>query len=179
MVSSPAWILPDVSFLTDAGDDIIFGHDNAAFHSSVTDNLTTTPNAKKRWARLWALDVNDVISTTGQVDLTFDISDAGGSGAFDTGGTYYLLKRATGSTDDFAEVPVISTSIIGDQVTFRVAVNQLGSEFTIGAAASPTAIQLSHLATRIATSPLPLWAFGGVGVMLIGAAVWFKRRTRS
>ncbi len=171
--------IANVSFLNDVGDDIVFGHNNADFHSGVTDNLSTTPHAKKRWARLWDLDVNDDTGTTGgRVDLTFDISDAGGAGAFDAGGTYYLLKRPTGSTADFTEVPVVSTSITGDQLTFRVDVGQLGSEFTVGALDSPTAIELSHLAARTAMSPLPL-AFGGVGAVLIGAAVWFRRRTRS
>ena len=124
--------IADVNFLNDTGDDIIFGHNNAAFNDAISDNLTTTPHAKVRWARLWEIDRNDEGANGGQVDLTFDISDAGGTGNFDLSKTYYLLSRPTGSSVDFTEVSVISSTVLGDQVTFRVASANLDSEFTIG-----------------------------------------------
>ena len=54
----------------------------------------------------------------GNVTLTFDISEAGGtSGNFGTPGDYFLLKRATGSSDNFATVAVFSSpSVSGDQL---------------------------------------------------------------
>jgi hypothetical protein len=153
--------IADVTFLNAVGDDIIFGHNNAAFHGGVTDNLATTPHAKKRWARLWELDVNDAGTTGGNVDLTFDISDAGGSGSFSSGGSYYLLKRPTGSTVDFSEVSVVSTSVAGDQVTFRVSVTELGSEFTLGAtSSSPSAVALTELVAASTTTSVVPWLLG-------------------
>ncbi|MCK4782583.1 MAG: hypothetical protein KAV87_02450, partial [Desulfobacteraceae bacterium] len=85
----------------------------------------------------------------GRVDLTFDISDADGSGSFDAGGTYYLLKRAAGSSDDFTDVSYGSWSVSGDQLTFTVNPSHLGSEFTVGASSdSPTAVTLRSFTVR-------------------------------
>lgn len=175
--------IANVNFLVDTGDDIIFGHDSATtFHGGVTDNLATTPHAKKRWARLWEIDRNDQGANGGQVDLTFDISDAGGTGNFDLGGSYYLLSRTTGSAIDFAEVLVVSSTVSGDQVTFRVDVNNLGSEFTLGATAgSPTAVIVQNLAARVSEEvPIALPA----GLLLLTACVgvglvWRLRRART
>jgi hypothetical protein len=162
--------IANVSFLVDDGDDIIFGHNDAPFQGAVTSNLTTTPNAKKRWARLWELDANDAGTTGGNVDLTFDISDAGGTGTFLPGGSYYLLKRATGSNDDFTEVPLVgSPTISGDRITFRVSVTNLGSEFTIGATtSSPTAVavmRISASATGVTITPWLLLSAIGLGTI--------------
>jgi hypothetical protein len=121
--------IANVSFLNTTGDDIVFGHNNAAF-ATVTTSLPI--GVDKRWARVWELAVTDLITSGGDVDLTFDISDAGGQGNFSTAGAYFLLKRDTGSSADFTTAPVVSSSVSGDQITFRVNVNNLGSEFTLG-----------------------------------------------
>jgi Concanavalin A-like lectin/glucanases superfamily len=121
--------IADVSFLNATGDDIVFGHNNAAF-ANVTTSLPT--GVGLRWARVWELAATDLIPAGGIVDLTFDISDAGGQGNF-TSGTYFLLKRDAGSSADFTTVPVSTTVVSGDQLTFRVDVNNLASEFTLGA----------------------------------------------
>lgn len=140
--SSGGLIVADVSFLNDPGDGIIFGHTSNAF-ANVTGNLPG--GVSKRWARVWQLDVHDEEADGGQVTLTFDISDAGGQGEFSTAGTYFLLKRATGSSDDFAVVSVESTGVSGDRLTYTVDVGNLGSEFTLGATAdSPTAVTLQR-----------------------------------
>jgi hypothetical protein len=55
------------------------------------------------------------------VALSFDISDAGGQGSFAGEGTYFLLKRATGSGDPFAIVTVVGDPVVsGDRITFVV-----------------------------------------------------------
>jgi hypothetical protein len=171
-------------FLNDSGDGIIFGHNNTAF-ANVTDHLTGT-GADKRWARIWQLDVNDGSGTPGgNVDLTFDISEAGGQGNFDAGGTYFLLKRATGSSDNFTEVTVVSTNVSGDQLTFTVDASNLGSEFTLGATAgSGTALTLRSFSARSnpkgfgdpsGFAALALVAVGTVGLLVL----WRQKRRKS
>ncbi len=169
--------IADASFLDDVGDDIVFAHNDAAF-AIVTDHL---PNGvDKRWARVWELIVTDVptMTTGGNVDLTFDISDAGGPGNFSDSGTYFLLKRAAGSTDVFTTANVISSSVSLDRLTFRVPVDELGSEFTVGGtSSSPMAVTLQHLDTR---SPMG----GYIAVLsLVGASVggfmMVRRRRRT
>ncbi len=172
--------IADVDFLQDTGDDIIFGHNGSEFHSGVTTNLSPTLNAKKRWARLWQLDVNDVGTTGGNVDLTFDISEAGGSGSFSqTLGNYYLLRRPTSSADDFAEATVVSSSVTGDQLTFRVAVTELGSEFTVGADnTSPSAVAMQDLAARSLTDAPDIKLVGLVLAIGLGVVALAYRRHR-
>jgi len=148
--SSGGLSIANSAFLNDNGDGIIFGHNNAAFANVTTD---LPGGVDKRWARVWELDINDGSGTTGgNVTLTFDISDAGGTGTFGDPGTYYLLKRATGSSDPFATVTVVSTSVSGDKLTFTVDAGNLGSEFTLGANNSPTAVTLASF-TAGATGP--------------------------
>ena len=170
--------ISNVSFLQDTGDDIIFGDDNAAFHAGVAD-LPPTLNAKKRWARLWQLDVNDAGTTGGQVDLTFDISEAGGTGSFSPTGNYYLLRRPNGGTSaDFVEVPIVSWSVTGDRLTFRVDVTQLGSEFTVGADnASPNAVSLQDLSARPLSAAPDITLVGlGLALGLGGIGLLASRR---
>ncbi len=164
-VSSVGLTIADDGFLTDAGDGIIFGHNNVDF-AIVTDNMGTSAGAK-RWTRIWQLDVRDQGSNGGRVTLTFDISDLGGAGVFDPGGSYYLLMRASGSSDDFVDVVISDWSVSGDRLTFTVDISQLvsgstplnvrknaapatltdssqfSSEFTLGASAgTPTAVRV-------------------------------------
>ncbi len=125
-------------FPAQPGDSIVIGHNNAGFAGAVTGNLPGGVDI--RWGRVWELIVTNVSGSGGRVHLTFDISGAGGQGSFADGGTYFLLKRATGSTDAFTVVPVVGTpTVSGDRITFTVEVADLGSEFTLGATAgSPT-----------------------------------------
>ena len=162
------------SFLNQAGDGIIFGHDNAAFHGGLTDNIPGG-EVDKRWARIWQLDVVDQGSGGGNVTLKFDISEAGGSGNFSGTGNYYLLKRATNSNGDFAVVTVSNISISGDTVTFTVDANNLGSEFTLGGSSDfPTALGLQSFAARSGKSLVYL--AGILLVLVIGAVVVLWRR---
>ena len=100
--SSNGLIVGNSAFLNQAGDCIIFGHNNATFRGGVTENLPG--GVDKRWARIWQLDVKDQGGGGGNVTLTFDISEAGGTGSFSDTGAYFLLKRATGDTGNFSVV---------------------------------------------------------------------------
>ena len=171
--SSGGLSIANSSFLNDAGDGIIFGHNNASFANLTTD---LPGGVAKRWARLWQLDVNDGAGTSGgNVTLTFDISETGGQGSFSSGGSYFLLKRAAASSDSFAVVPVVGSSIAGDQLSFTVAVGELGSEFTLGAAdGSPTAVAVRVLSAARQPSGGVL-ALGGL-LALAALAVALRKR---
>ncbi len=155
--SSNGLSVANSAFLNQAGDCIIFGHNDAAFAGGVTDNLPV--GVDKRWARIWQLDVNDQGGGGGVVTLTFDISEAGGtSGSFDSGGTYFLLKRPTGDTGNFSVVSGATWSLSGDQLTFTVDASNLGSEFTLGATAgSPTAVTLHEFRATAPQFDLVAW----------------------
>ncbi|MCP4361442.1 MAG: hypothetical protein GY796_25810 [Chloroflexi bacterium] len=174
--SSSGLIIGNSTFLNDSSDCIVFGHNNVAFQGGVTTNLSSS-GADKRWARIWELDVHDGSGTAGgNVTLTFDISDAGGNAGvadFSPSGTYFLLKRAAGSNDDFTDVSVIGWVASGDQLTFMVDASNLGSEFTVGGtASSPTAVKLQSIhvndtsATRLlmVVALLLLATLGGIAL---------------
>ena len=167
-----------IIFLQDAGDGIIFGHNNVAFDDDVTAGLPS--DVASRWARIWQLDVNDGEGASGgQVTLTFDISEAGGSGTFNDTSSYFLLKRPTGGSSSFTTVTVVNTSVFGDQVTFTVDVSELGSEFTLGASL-PTAVAVQNLTARRGTPSGNLTGVLALGLLVaaraLTAAVW--RRTQ-
>lgn len=174
--SSDGLILTNLSFLNQPGDGILCGHNNAPF-AVVYTNLPA--GVDKRWARIWQLDVNDQNSNGGEVTLTFDISDAGGdvSDAFSPGGTYFLLKRPTGSSGDFSVVTVTGWSVSGDQLIFTVNANHLGSEFTLGAkAGSPTALSLAEVRASSPQSDKLLAVVSLLGLGLVGSLVIWRRR---
>lgn len=138
--ASAGLTIANSAFLNQAGDGIIFGHNNVTFGCCETANLGSS-GAEKRWARIWQLDVNDETANGGNVTLTFDISDAGGNAGvadFDVGGTYFLLKRAAGSSVNFTDVPVVGWTVSGDSITFTVNASNLGSEFTVGISSDRT-----------------------------------------
>lgn len=165
--------IADVDFLNDVGDDIVFGHNNAAF-ANVTSGLPE--GIDKRWSRIWELAVTNVSPASQYVDLIFDISDAGGQGSFSELGTYFLLKRAAGSSDPFTTVEVYSSSVAADQLTFRVDVTNLGSEFTLGATAgSPTAVIISKFAVRRTDSVIPLAGIFALSVFSIPLIRYWRR----
>jgi len=176
--SSAGLTIANSTFLNQSGDGIIFGHNAATFGCCETSNLGSS-GADKRWARLWQLDVNDATANGGNVTLTFDISDAGGnagSADFDSGGTYFLLKRAVGSSDDFTNVTVVSSpTFLDDSITFTVDASNLGSEFTVGGTnGSPTAVSLQSISATSNTVILPL--FIATLLLVLMGGVTLRRR---
>jgi len=176
--SSSGLSIANSTFLKDTGDDIVFGHNNAS---------DTTPNdcpsgVSPRWSRVWYLDKTDVSSNGGNVDITFDFSDAGfGSGP---GASNYTLLKRDGTTGIFSGIAT-SSSISGDRVTFSdVDSTDLGSYFTLGEG-TPTAVTLARFTARPVGRDLTgfgnlsglgtLVALGAVGASLL----WQVRRRRA
>ncbi len=165
----------DVSFLQDVDDLLVFGHNNAPFDCCVQGPDLANSAAYQRWTRLWSFNVNDApASSGGLVELTFDISEAGGVGQFNNGVAYILLKRATGSSDNFTDVPLVDTTVAGDLVTFRVSVADLGSEFTVGEANSPTAVQLQSFNAN--NGVMPVIPIAGLLFLILASLTIFRQR---
>ena len=114
-------------FLQDDGDYVMFGYE------SLTNEIVTTDlpeNTSERWSRDWFIDIRDVGTANGRVDMIFDFSE-GGIAATPTD-EYVLLYRAIPSGD--YEIITASTSINSDQVTFVMDVGDLNSTgyYTLG-----------------------------------------------
>jgi len=170
--SSVGLTIADSSFLNDSGDGIIFGHDNG----SGTTPTDCPSGVSYRWQRVWEFDVNDGSGTTGgNVNLTFDFSDAG----FGTtpSGDYTLLKRS-GESGDFTGIATTS-NISGDQVIFNnVDSSLLGSYFTLGSG-TPTAVTLSSFSAKSSAGHEAslVWPWlVGVAMLVIGGVFWMRRR---
>ncbi len=171
--SSGGLTIADSTFLNDSGDGIIFGHDNGS--GTTSDDC---PNGvSSRWQRVWQFDVNDGSGTTGgNVDLTFDFSDAGIGGT--PSGAYTLLKRS-GESGDFSGIATSPEPHTGDQVVFsNVDTTDLGSYFTLGSG-TPIAVTLQDFTARSAEAgnglvlPLALVALASFAAL---AVVLVKRR---
>lgn len=125
---------PTTPFLQNVGDDIVFGHDNGT--SATADDCPT--GVASRWQRVWNFDKTDINANGGQVDLTFDFSDAGMGGT--PSSDYFLLKRS-GTSGPFSVIAT-ATFLSGDQVLFSgVNTDDLGSFFTLGSS-NPTTVEL-------------------------------------
>jgi len=179
--SSGGLTIANSAFLNQAGDGIIFGHNNADFGCCETDIGNLPDGVAKRWARIWQLDVNDETANGGNVTLTFDISDAGGNAGvadfidYASGGRYFLLKRAAGSSDPFTDVTVSGWTVSGDSITFTVDAANLGSEFTVGGASgSPTAVSLQTFTADSDTVIIPV-AVALLLLALVGGVVLRRR----
>ncbi len=125
--SSAGLSVTDTTFLSDADDVIVLGHDSAT-NSEVTTDLPA--GVASRWERVWFLDISDVNSDGGEVQLAFDFSAAGIGGTPD--GSYVLLERQ-GPGGEFSIVDS-SVDIFGDQVFFYVDTKWLLDEsyYTLG-----------------------------------------------
>jgi hypothetical protein len=92
--------IANVDFFKEPRDGITFGNNNAAYTWVKTD---LPVDAESLWARIWQLGLNDQGSNDGTVTQTFDISDAGGQGSFESAG-YTLLKGDTPGSGQFYSV---------------------------------------------------------------------------
>ncbi|MDA3954971.1 MAG: hypothetical protein PF485_15095 [Bacteroidales bacterium] len=115
----------------DPGDYLIIGH------SSLIDSVTSNDvvaSVTHRWNKIWYFD------KTGNLDakVSFDFSEGIDGGTPGEVVNYRLLYRA-GTTGNFSEVAVVSTTIENsDQVAFVVAdLNLLPGFYTIGTTNAP------------------------------------------
>ncbi|GIK57640.1 MAG: hypothetical protein BroJett015_33030 [Chloroflexota bacterium] len=161
-------IVVNRTFLQDNGDWLLFGHRTLTNSSTSNDVPTSgdwaTATNPRRWQRHFYIDVTDVGTTGGTVDIIFDYSEGGMDG--NPGGlpdglvsNYRLLKR-TGTSGVFTDIAT-ATAIVGDQVHFQgVDVALLGSNFTLGTlnvVDSPTAVTFQSLAApAVDTAVVPL-----------------------
>ncbi len=164
---SVGMVLRDRSFLQNDGDWLLFGHRSVTNTNTINDLPMTgdwngAPDPR-RWERHWFIDVTDVMTTGGMVDIIFDFSE-GSMDAIMPGGpvnNYRLLGR-TGETGDFSDIAT-ATAVVGDQVQFLgVDVALLGSNFTLATldfTNSPTAVTMQSI-TAVSHAALPVLVVG-------------------
>ena len=141
LAQSGGLVLSDVSSLANT-DYFLAGHDNATGLSSAD---LTGGDAVKRWTRIWYIDKTSV-SSTGNIKIAFDLSDAGFAGTPASASNYRLLKRL-GTTGDFSNTTLVGSGIVNtDQVEFTVAASNIVDGYytlgTINEGASPLPVEL-------------------------------------
>ena len=182
--SSGGLIFTDNSFLTDVGDDIIFGHNNLTGKTPddlPTDGVWSGASDPRRWNRVWYCDLNDQNSNGGTVDIAFDFADAGmGADPAPAGdaNNYRLLERAE-TIGLFVDLGGATSVDTGNRiVTFTgVSVSDVCSYITLGTldeTNSPTAINLQSFS---ANAGVPFVALVGMfGLAFSGLALWRRRK---
>ena len=173
--ASVGMIVANGSFLQDNGDYLMFGHNTAVNGRTAAEVPTTgdwaTAPAPNRWTRHWYIDVTDINSNGGTVDITFDYSAADMTDTpVGPASNYRLLGRA-GTSGEFSDIAT-ATSIVGDQVIFAgVDTTLLGSNFTLGTldvTNSPLAVTMQQ--TAVATSATAwLWLVAIFALILLTA----------
>ncbi|NNF05587.1 MAG: matrixin family metalloprotease, partial [Candidatus Eisenbacteria bacterium] len=121
--------ITDTGFLSDDGDDIIFGHDGTIF-SEVSTNLPVGYAA--RWARVWEIQVSDEGFQGGTVLLFFNAEEAGATLYSFSTSSLALIRRPVGSPANFEVVP--TNGITVNQFTATVDLNVgnlLPGEYTL------------------------------------------------
>ena len=182
-------IVVNSSFLQDDGDWLLFGHSTPVNSNTTTDLPTTgdwaTPPNPQRWTRHYYIDITDVGTIGGTVNITFDFSEGGMNGGSLPSApvsNYRLLKRS-GTTGQFNDIAT-ATVVVGNQVQFQnVDVSLLGSNFTLGTldgADSPTALTIESLIAR-SQGDIPGWLGGlALGILLLSAIIFLRgERTQS
>lgn len=111
---SAGLIIQNNSFLQNDGDSVVAGHAAGSIGSTSAD---VPGGTTARWSRIWYMDKRDAGSNGGNLDIRFDLGDAGFSGSPTGGGSYMLLYRA-GTSGTFSVVTAAST-VSGDQVQFN------------------------------------------------------------
>lgn len=127
---SAGLILSNGTFLHDAGDYIMTGHN--VVENSITDGSLPV-GVQSRWERIWYFRKTDTGTAGGTVTLKFDFSDGGIEG--DSDGLYVLLGRS-GTSGRFQVVQTTSY-IVDDQVIFPdTTVLKDGWYYTLGEVAN-------------------------------------------
>ena len=171
--ASAGIIVANGTFLQDNGDYLMFGHNTAANGYNAADVPTTgdwaTAPDPSHWVRHWYMDVTDINSNGGTVDITFDFSAGRMAGSpIGPASNYRLLGRA-GASGQYSDIAT-ATSIAGDQVVFAgVDTALLGSTFTLGTlnrANSPLAVTLQETEVASAAS-VWLWLVAAFALLLL------------
>jgi hypothetical protein len=122
------------------GDYLLYGHTSAVNSTNTSDVSGMTGANNGRWNRIWYIDVTNA-GATENINLVFDMSDAGTPVTPVTASNYVLLYRA-GQSGSWTELAVAS-SISGDQISFPGVTVTNDGYYTLG----------SH---DIVNSPLPI-----------------------
>jgi PKD repeat protein len=127
-IHSGGLIIKDKTFLKETEDYI------SAWHNGVLPAWTTSnmPPGFKGWEKVWQLNVNDINTNGGNVELIFDFQEAGfDENVTGTTSNYFLLSRQ-GVNDDFKVI--LPASSLGSVVfdTVNVDMLQSGTYFTLG-----------------------------------------------
>jgi PKD repeat protein len=127
-IHSGGLIIKDKTFLKETEDYI------SAWHNGVLPAWTTSnmPAGFKGWEKVWQLNVNDINTNGGNVELIFDFQEAGfDENVTGTTSNYFLLSRQ-GVNDDFKVI--LPASSLGSVVfdTVNVDMLQSGTYFTLG-----------------------------------------------
>ncbi len=129
-------IVANSTFLNANGDWLLFGHNTVTNATTIVD-LPAAGFWDSRWSRSWYVDVADVGTAGGTVNIIFDYSDSGlgGTPTYPVG-AYSLLSRAgtSGAFSDITATSGATVAIFGDQVQFLgVNVSLLdGQKLTLG-----------------------------------------------
>lgn len=133
------------------GDYVVFGHNVEINQSQDTDVGHGSETLDERWERTWWIDITDA-STTVEVDITFDYSEAGILHVFPGGeaSNYHLIFRS-GSSGNWSSTAV-GSNISGDQVTFSsVSLSSDGyyTLATLESNSSPLPVQLINFSVSL------------------------------
>lgn len=148
-------VIRENNSLDSAGDYIMAGHDGTTNGDSY-DYLTSVASVA-RWSREWVIEVTGTLS--GSMVIGFDFSDAELSFNPENAANYQLLRWAN-STSDFAEVPVTSKTISGNQILFTVPVGNLKATNVNTILSSGDQFTLGSSETESSPLPVSLTAFG-------------------
>lgn len=111
---SAGMIVTSTGFVQDAGDYLLFGHNNEA--SPLT--LTNLPfNVKSACERVWMFHKTDQSTNGGDIDIAFDLNELELSDLTLT--TDFLLLRRSGSVGTF-EIFNSSPTVLNNQIIFTV-----------------------------------------------------------
>jgi hypothetical protein len=122
------------------GDYILYAHQAGSNDAQISDTGGMTGANNARWTRVWYFDITNT-STTQNVNISFDLSDAGQNVTPVTASNYVLLQRA-GLSGNWTEVATAS-GIAGDVISFNGVSVAADGYYTLGS-------------RNYITSPLPV-----------------------
>jgi hypothetical protein len=128
--------LSNVSGLDENGDYLTLGH-RRAVNGVNTSDVSGPSGLEARLDRTWYTDLSNDSGTSIEVDVQFDLSEAGLDGSAGTAGNYLLLRRTadpTTNADSSWTSLATASSTANDSITFSNVSSGLqdGTEITLG-----------------------------------------------